>query len=69
MISKKASEPLFGDGDLPTTTADVLALRRHRPGAGADWLEELAALAKQAPDAAAALRRRRTFAGLPPFEL
>lgn len=70
MISKKASEPLFGDADLPTTTADVLALRRHRPRAGADWLEDLAALSRQMPDdAAAALRRRRTFAGLPPFEL
>lgn len=70
MTSKKTSEPLFGDADLPTTSTDVLALRRHRPRPGADWLEDLAALARQMPDgAASALRRRRTFAGLPPFEL
>jgi hypothetical protein len=70
MTSKKPSEPLFGDRDLPTTSADVLALRLHRPRAGADWLEDLVTLAKQMPDdVTAALRRRRTFAGLPPFEL
>ena len=73
MTSKEPSEPpepVFGDRDLPTTSADVVALRRHRPQAGADWLEDLVTLARQMPDdAAAALRRRRTFAGLPPFEL
>ncbi len=70
MSSKEPSEPLFGDSDLPTTSDDVLALRRHRPRTGADWLEDLVRLAEQMPDdAAAALRRRPTFAGLPPFEL
>lgn len=69
MSSSKASEPPFGDGDLPTTADDVLALRRHRPRAGSDWLAELGTLAEQMPGAAADLSRRRTFAGLPPFEL
>jgi hypothetical protein len=69
MTSRKISEPLFGDGDLPTTADDVLALRRHRPRAGSDWLADLARLAEQMPGAAADLSRRRTFAGLPPFEL
>ena len=69
MTSRKTSELLFGDGDLPTTADDVLALRRHRPRAGADWLAELAMLADQMPGAAADLSRRRTFAGLPPFDL
>lgn len=69
MSSSKASEALFGDGDLPTTADDVLALRRLRPRAGSDWLGELGTLAEQMPGAAADLGRRRTFAGLPPFEL
>jgi len=71
MTSKRASD-LFGADDLPTTGDDVRALREHRPQQaqpGIDWLEELTVLACQAPPAAAGLRRRRTFAGLPPFEL
>ncbi len=71
MISKKASEP-FGDDDLPTTAEDVGALRRHRPMADDDWLDQITALAAAfalAPRAVAVRRERRTFAGLPPFEL
>ena len=70
MTSKRAcDQPLANDG-LPTTTGeDIAALRRNRPGAGSSWLDELAVLAAQAPQAAAALRRRRTSAGLRPFEL
>ena len=71
MTSRRVSD-LFGDGDLPTTTEDVRALREHRPWQtrpGTGWLEELTVLAAQAPQATANLRQRRTFAGLPPFEL
>ena len=71
MTSRRASD-LFGDADLPTTADDVRALREHRPGQlqpEVDWLEKLTLLASQAPTAAAGLRQRRTFAGLPPFEL
>jgi len=72
MTSRRVSD-LFGDADLPTTADDVRALREHRPGhlqPGVDWLGELTLLASQAPLAAAAgLRQRRNFAGLPPFEL
>jgi|GEM_PF-2961717 len=68
MTSKRVSD-LFGDDDLPTAADDVHALREHRPRLGTDWLDELTALAAQAPEAASDLRRRRTFAGLPPFEL
>jgi hypothetical protein len=71
MTSKKPSDLWsdWSDQDLPTTAEDVQALRKHRPSAGGDWLADLTALAAQAPEAAIALRRRRTFAGLPPFEL
>ncbi len=57
------------DGDLVTTANDVEALRVHRPEAGPDWLEDLTRLAAQAGQPAGNLRERRTFAGLPPFEL
>ena len=71
MTSRRVSD-LFGDDDLPTTADDVRALREHRPWQaqpGTEWLEELTVLASQAPQSAADLRQRRTFAGLPPFEL
>jgi hypothetical protein len=68
MTSKRASE-LFGDADLPTTGDDVLALRRQRPQATGEWLVQLTELAAQAPQPLAGRRERRTFAGLPPFEL
>jgi len=69
MTSRRVSD-LFGGDDLPTTADDVRALREHRPRQpGIDWLDELTVLALQAPPAAASLRQRRTFAGLPPFEL
>jgi hypothetical protein len=54
---------------VPTTAADVAALRRHRPVAGRNWLDELTALSNQFPGAAAALARRPTFAGMAPFSL
>lgn len=68
MTSRRPSE-LLNDEDLPTTRQDVEALRQRGPRAGSDWLEDLAALAAPAPHAARTLRERRTFAGLPPFEL
>jgi hypothetical protein len=68
MISKRPSD-LFGDGDLPTTGEDVQAQRAHRPSADSDWLDQLATLAAQVPQAGMALRQRRTFAAFPPFEL
>jgi hypothetical protein len=55
--------------DLPTTEEDLRALRRHRPQAGGDCLAELTRLSAQVPGAAASLRKRRTFAGLEPFEI
>jgi hypothetical protein len=54
---------------VPTTPADVAALRRHRPVAGSNWLDELTALSNQLPGTAEALAKRRTFAGMTPFSL
>ena len=47
MISKKPSEMLDLEKDLPTTSEDVRALRENRPKAGANWFEQLQALADQ----------------------
>jgi hypothetical protein len=69
MTSKSTSDLPFCDGDLPTSRDDVRALREYRPNPGSDWLDVLTTLARQVPRAAAKLRRRRTFAGLAPFEL
>jgi hypothetical protein len=59
---------LLSERDLPTTGSDIEALRTHRPGASDDWLAELTALAAQFRGATDP-HQRRTFAGLPPFEL
>lgn len=67
MTSREPSD-LPSERDLPTTGSDVQALRAHRPGASADWLADLTALAAQFRGATD-LSQRRTFAGLPPFEL
>jgi hypothetical protein len=70
MSSNGPCDRLFAEEDLPTSGRDVQALREHRPRLGADWLEQLTALATQAPPAAAAaLRRRPTSAGRAPLEL
>ena len=69
MTSKRVSDLLLGDHDLPTTGEDLVALRQHRPHAGSDWLNDLTRLAAQVPPASSLLVQRRTFAGLPPFEL
>jgi hypothetical protein len=69
MSSKKLSELLDFERDLPTTSEDVRALRENRPKAGDDWLEQLQSLADQFPPSEEARRRRRTFAGCEPFEL
>ena len=68
MTSRSLSD-LWNGKDLPTTDEDVQALRQHRPSASGDWLAELTSLAAQVPNGMAVLRQRRTFAGLPPFEL
>jgi len=68
MSSTRPPDP-FGDDDLPTTGADIQALRTHRPHPSNNWLEDLTTLAAQAPQSTRALRERRTHAGLPPFEL
>jgi hypothetical protein len=68
MTSRRPSE-LLSDEDLPTSGEDVAALSTQRPRAGSNWLEDLATLAILAPQAARTLRKRPTFAGLPPFEL
>lgn len=69
MSSKKPSEMLDLENDLPTTPEDVRALRENRPKAGANWLEQLQALADQFPPTEEELRNRRTFEGCEPFEL
>ncbi len=70
-MRSNGSSDLLGVGDLPTTEEDVLALRRLHPAAGGDWLAQLTSLAAQVPQAppGGAVRQRRTFAGLAPFEL
>lgn len=69
MASKKPSELLDLEMDLPTTPEDVRALRENRPKAGVNWLEQLQALSDQFPPSEEKLRKRRTFAGFEPFEL
>ncbi len=55
--------------DIPTTPEDVIALRKHRPVRGENWLEDLHRLTQQLPGVQEALRRRPTFEGCEPFEL
>jgi len=69
MTSPKPSERLDFERDVPTTGADIRALRKHRPQAGPNWLEQVTKLAAQAPDAATELRHRATFADCVTFEL
>ena len=69
MSSKKPSEMLALEKDLPTTPEDVRALRENRPKASADWFAQLQSLADQFPPSEEALRKRKTFAGCEPFEL
>ena len=69
MSSKKTSEMLDLEKDLPTTPEDVRALRENRPTAGANWFAELQALADQFPPSEEDLGKRRTFEGYEPFEL
>jgi hypothetical protein len=68
MTSTKSPDP-WGPDDLPTTREDIRALRELRPRGGSDWLADLTCLAATAPHGATDLRRRRTFAGLSPFEI
>jgi hypothetical protein len=70
--STKSSEPLDLlelERDIPTTPEDVEALRRHRPRMPENWWDVLTAASEQLPGLEEARRRRRTFAGWPPFEL
>lgn len=70
--STRSSEPLDLldlDRDIPTTAEDVQALRRHRPRVPENWWDVLTAASEQLPGLEEARRRRRTFAGCPPFEL
>lgn len=54
--------------DIPTTEADILALRKNRPTRVVFDLRDINSLA--APIVSdALLRERKTFAGQPPFEL
>lgn len=68
MISKPEPELLDLERDLPTTAADVEALRRHRPGPmdGHAYLRFLASLP---PPSWKALRVRPGPRGERPFEL
>ena len=69
MSSRKPSDLLDLERDIPTTPEDVLALRENRPPAGDDWLAELQRLADQFPETDETLRKRPTFEGCAPFEL
>lgn len=64
--NRPSAELLDLERDLPTTPEDVRALRQSRADVGADWLEQLQALADLHSGSAP---RRRTFAGCEPFEL
>lgn len=70
MSSNDRSEFLFDiERDIPTTPEDVIALRKHRPVRGENWLEDLHRMTQQLPGVEEALRRRPTFEGCEPFEL
>ena len=69
MTSKKLSDSLSLDLEIPLTREDIQALRESRPRAGADWPEQLQSLANQFPVSEEVMRRRPTFEGYEPFEL
>jgi len=69
MSSKNSPDLLNLERDIPTTPADVLALRANRPKPAADWLEQLSELVAQIPNLEEIRRHRKTFAGCEPFEL
>jgi hypothetical protein len=69
MSSKRPSDLLNLERDLPTTPEDIRALRENRPKPAADWLEQLTKLSRQIPNVEEVRRWRKTFAGCEPFEL
>lgn len=69
MDSKRPSDLLNLEQDIPTTPEDIRALEENRPGGGADWLQQLEELSKQFPISSEELARRPTFEGCEPFEL
>lgn len=69
MSSKKRSDLLDLERDIPTTPEDIRALRENRPRFGPDWLEQLQELVDQVPNAHEIRSRRKTFEGAEPFEL
>ena len=69
MDSKRPSDLLNLERDIPTTPEDIRALEENRPRGGADWLQQLEELSKQFPVSPEELARRPTFEGCEPFEL
>lgn len=68
MTSQREPGLLDLERDLPTTAADVEALRRHRPGP-MSWDEYLRFLASLPPLSSESLRARPGPRGDRPFEL
>ena len=69
MKSDKSSRLLDLNRDLPTSTADVIALRQARKDERQNLEAYLEFLANVAASSAAALRARKGPAGTKPFEL
>ena len=71
MSTRESSDLPNLERDLPTTPEDIEALRKNRPVADPNWVDQLQAMIDQMPPEVVreALRRRKTFEGCEPFEL
>jgi len=63
----KRSEPLDLENDLPTTAADVAALKQLRESHGMSFVDYLDFLSRYKPPPL--VKRRKTHEGCEPFEL
>jgi hypothetical protein len=66
-MSSKRSEPLDLENDLPTTAADVAALKRLRESHGMSFADYLDFLSRYEPPPL--VKPRKTHEGYKPFEL
>lgn len=69
MKSPDSFDLLDLERDIPTTPADIRALRENRPRMPDNWWDVLTEASQQLPGVQEALRRRKTFEGWEPFEL
>ena len=69
MSSSEDFDLLDLEQGIPTTTEDILALRKNRPRVPENWWDFLTLATEQLPGVQEALRRRKTFEGCEPFEL